>query len=199
MPFSVLRQVQSPTPIPVNAMTKEQAVADHELGKPDQDPGRKRQAFPQRHQQRLDTREQEEEKDQDDDQGDEDDEDRIGQRGEDLGAHLGALLQVDHQALQDDIEAAGGLARLDQADRGLIKDPAVFLHGLGKGLALAELIPGGLGQGPQAHIGQTPGQQADRVAHLDAAGKQVGQGPEQGQHLPATEAGAAGSLWSMLR
>ncbi len=57
---------------------------------------------------------------------DHNDEDRVSQRGKHLGAHLGTLFQVYHQTLQDHIEAAGSFARFDQADRGLVKDPAVL-------------------------------------------------------------------------
>src|SRR2546423_13354085 len=109
----------------------EAADAGEEVADADDDARRERELFAGAEQAREDVLERwddEDHDDRDDADGDDDDRRRVDHRRDDVAAQLDDLLDVGREALEDEVEYAARLARLDHVDEELVEDFRVARH-----------------------------------------------------------------------
>jgi hypothetical protein len=166
---------------------RQQAVVDEEMGDVDQQARGQRQLAAQRREQRFDLGQQDEDEKNDHADREAADEHRIRHGGEQLLAQLPLLGEVLDEALQHVVEAAGGLARLNEVHRRVVEDRGEFRHGARERLSLAEALPQPLAERAQRRLLEALAEQPHRLARRKAAGGEIGERLQERQPLRAAQ------------
>jgi hypothetical protein len=122
----------------------EPADAGEEVADADDDAGGERELFARPEQPREDALERGDDEDHDDGdhrRRDDDDRRRVDERRDDIAPELDDLLDVGRKALEDEVEDAARLARLDHVDEELVEDLRVAGHRRGERRALLHVLP----------------------------------------------------------
>jgi hypothetical protein len=123
---------------------RQAAPARDEVAHGDDDARRQRQLLAGAEQpleDRLELRDDEDHDRRDDEDGDADDGRRVDERRDHVAPQLDQLLDEGREALEDEVEDAARLARLDHVDEELIEDLRVAAHGGGQRRALLHVLP----------------------------------------------------------